>query len=75
MRMLDTEVSAFTDVAPSLYPEAMREQDELNERIYQTVNNGVYRSGFAETQQAYEAAVVPLFETLDMLEARLQGQR
>ncbi|HBT00482.1 MAG TPA: glutathione-dependent reductase, partial [Citreicella sp.] len=42
---------------------------------YDTVNNGVYKAGFATTQEAYDAAVVPLFETLDWLEARLAGQR
>ncbi|MFL5845991.1 MAG: glutathione S-transferase family protein [Solirubrobacteraceae bacterium] len=55
-----------------LYPEALRaEMDPLMQRIYDTLNNGVYRSGFASTQEAYEEAVVPLFETLDMLEERL----
>ena len=47
----------------------------LNDRIYDTVNNGVYKAGFATTQKAYDAAVVPLFETLDWLEARLSEQR
>ena len=47
----------------------------LNERIYDTVNNGVYKAGFATTQEAYEEAVVPLFETLDWLEERLSKQR
>ncbi|MEM9574836.1 MAG: glutathione S-transferase C-terminal domain-containing protein, partial [Pseudomonadota bacterium] len=42
---------------------------------YNNVNNGVYRSGFATTQEAYEEAVVPLFETLDMLEDRLANRR
>ena len=58
------------------YPEALRtEIDEINARIYTNVNNGVYKSGFATTQAAYEEAVVPLFETLDWLEQRLSGQR
>ncbi|MEQ8799037.1 MAG: glutathione S-transferase family protein [Salinisphaeraceae bacterium] len=51
------------------------EIDELNERIYHTVNNGVYKSGFATSQQAYEEAVEPLFDTLDFLEDRLSHQR
>ena len=51
------------------------EIDALNERIYRDVNNGVYRAGFATTQAAYEEAVVPLFETLDLLEARLSRSR
>jgi putative glutathione S-transferase len=52
-----------------------KEIDALNRRIYDTVNNGVYRCGFATTQEAYEEALTPLFETLDWLEARLAGQR
>ena len=43
--------------------------------IYETVNNGVYRSGFATTQKAYETAVIPLFDTLDLLENRLSQKR
>lgn len=55
-----------------LYPEDLREEiDELNARVYETLNNGVYRSGFATTQAAYEEAVVPLFDMLDELEDRL----
>lgn len=55
-----------------LYPEALRPQiDELNDLIYTTVNNGVYRCGFARSQQAYDVAVRTLFDTLDLLEARL----
>src|SRR5207248_8200947 len=51
------------------------EIDALNARIYDTVNNGVYKAGFATTQQAYEEAVRPLFETLDWLEQRLAARR
>ena len=58
-----------------LYPEAQRaEIDAVNARVYETLNNGVYRAGFATAQEAYEAAVVPLFDTLDWLEARLSGR-
>lgn len=71
--------SAFDDIgaiAGDYYPEALREEiDALNARIYDTVNNGVYKAGFATTQDAYEEAVIPLFETLDWLEARLARQR
>ncbi|MGI9380136.1 MAG: glutathione S-transferase family protein [Methyloligellaceae bacterium] len=71
--------SAFNDVGasgPDYYPEALRtEIDEVNDRIYQTFNNGVYRSGFATTQEAYEQAVTALFDTLDYLENRLANQR
>ena len=58
------------------YPEPLRtEIDRLNERIYDTLNNGVYKAGFAGTQEAYEAAVLPLFATLDWLEERLEHRR
>ena len=71
--------SAFDDlgaIAGDYYPEALREEiDRLNERIYHTVNNGVYKSGFATTQQAYEEAVNPLFKTLDYLEELLSNRR
>jgi putative glutathione S-transferase len=76
IRMLN---SAFDDVGAKpgdYYPEDKREEiDSLNDRIYETVNNGVYKSGFATTQEAYEEAVYPLFETLDFLEERLASQR
>ncbi|MEM8637951.1 MAG: glutathione S-transferase family protein [Cyanobacteria bacterium P01_G01_bin.54] len=71
--------SAFVGVGAKpgdYYPEALRaEIDRLNDRIYDTVNNGVYKSGFATTQAAYEEAVQPLFATLDFLDARLATSR
>ncbi len=71
--------SAFDEVGATegdYYPESSREEiDTVNERIYDTVNNGVYKSGFATTQEAYEEAVLPLFETLNWLEERLSRQR
>jgi glutathionyl-hydroquinone reductase len=73
---LDTQFAAWADPARDLYPEALRPQiDEINELIYATVNNGVYRSGFATTQESYHEAVTRLFQTLDQLEERLAGQR
>lgn len=78
IRMLN---SAFNDLdgvnaALDFYPEALRQEiDEINERVYHTVNNGVYKSGFARTQAAYEEAVTALFETLDFLDERLGQQR
>jgi putative glutathione S-transferase len=76
MRILNTEFDAFTDSPLDLYPQAYRSEiDQLNELIYETVNDGVYRAGFATTQQAYEKAVFSLFDTLNRLEARLQKQR
>jgi len=58
------------------YPSELRNEiDALNDRIYRTVNNGVYRSGFATTQEAYEEAVADVFATLDVLEQRLAKSR
>src|SRR3546814_13267828 len=58
------------------YPEAKRlEIDAINERVYNTVNNGVYKAGFAPTPEAYEEALYPLFDTLDWLDARLDGRQ
>ena len=71
--------SAFDGVGASgedYYPGTLRKHiDELNKRIYETVNNGVYRCGFATTQAAYEAAITPLFDTLDWLESILAKTR
>ncbi|HZZ00532.1 MAG TPA: glutathione S-transferase family protein [Candidatus Baltobacteraceae bacterium] len=76
MRMLETEFDAYGDSGLDLYPAALRSQiDELNERLYQTVNDGVYRSGFATSQHAYEAGAYRLFETLDAMEERLATRR
>jgi len=73
---LDTQFGRWADPSVDLYPVALRpEIDELNEKIYTTVNNGVYRSGFAPNQQAYHAAVTDLFGTLDQLEIRLADRR
>ena len=71
--------SAFDGVGAKpgdYYPEDLRDEiDRLNERIYDTINNGVYKCGFATTQAAYEEAVQPLFDTLDFLEERLATSR
>ncbi|MFZ2651600.1 MAG: glutathione S-transferase family protein, partial [Burkholderiaceae bacterium] len=76
MRMFN---SAFDDVGAhgaDYYPPDLREQiDALNERIYTDVNDGVYKAGFATTQTAYEAAIGPLFDTLDWLEQTLSQRR
>ncbi len=70
--------SAFDTVGArplDLYPETHRaEIDAVNARVYDTLNNGVYRAGFATTQDAYEAAIAPLFATLDWLEALLSSR-
>ena len=76
VRMLNSAFDAIGAKPGDYYPEPLRpEIDALNERIYDTVNNGVYKAGFATTQDAYEEAVVPLFETLDWLEERLSTSR
>ncbi len=76
IRMLNTEFAAFTDDDKDYYPEAARaEIDSWNERIYATVNNGVYRTGFAKTQEAYETSFDALFDTLDALDQHLGKNR
>lgn len=76
IRMLNSAFDGVGAKAGDYYPEPLRaEIDAVNARVYDTVNNGVYKAGFATTQEAYEAAVGPLFETLDWLEARLAGRR
>ncbi len=76
MRMFETEFDAFGDASLDLYPrELWAEIDALNERLYRTVNNGVYRAGFAVAQGAYERAARGVFATLDELEERLATRR
>lgn len=75
IRMLNSEFDAFGDAGVDLYPVQLRETiDEINAEVYETVNNGVYRCGFASTQSAYEDAFNRLFAALDRLEARLSMQ-
>ena len=70
IRMLNSAFDGVGARAGDYYPQDLRaEIDALNARIYDTVNNGVYKAGFATTQAAYEEAVWPLFDTLDWLEA------
>jgi putative glutathione S-transferase len=73
----ETQFTAFHRAgAPDLYPLALRREiDEVNALVYRDVNNGVYRAGFAISQEPYEAAVRALFDRLDWLEARLARQR
>jgi putative glutathione S-transferase len=76
IRMLNGAFDAAGAAGGDYYPAGLRAQiDAVNERVYATLNNGVYRAGFARTQAAYEEAVIPLFATLDWLEARLARQR
>ncbi|WP_067491818.1 glutathione S-transferase family protein [Actinomadura hibisca] len=74
---METEFTAFhAPGAPDLYPADLRDGiDALNELVYTTVNNGVYKAGFATSQDAYEEAVDALFATLDQLEERLTTSR
>jgi putative glutathione S-transferase len=72
IRMLNSAFDGLTGSTADYYPEDLRgEIDALNAIVYDTVNNGVYKAGFATTQEAYEEAVAKLFETLDMLDERL----
>jgi putative glutathione S-transferase len=76
IRMLNSEFRGVGADDTDYYPAALRpEIDRLNDLIYKTVNNGVYRCGFARSQEAYEASYDALFQTLDELEARLGRQR
>jgi putative glutathione S-transferase len=76
IRMFNTAFDGVGATAGDYYSGSLRaEIDTLNARIYDTVNNGVYKAGFATTQEAYDEAVAPLFDTLDFLEERLSTQR
>jgi len=76
IRMLDSAFDELGATPGDHYPEEKREAiDALNERIYHTLNNGVYRCGFATTQSAYDEAVVPLFDTMDHLDTVLADTR
>lgn len=76
IRMLNTAFDGIGAAPGDYYPEHLRaEIDAVNERVYHTVNNGVYKAGFATAQAPYERAVTKLFESLDWLDERLSGQR
>jgi glutathionyl-hydroquinone reductase len=76
MRMFNCEFNRLADSSIDLYPEDLRDEiDELNTYIYENVNNGVYRAGFATAQPAYDRAARRLFEALDVLDARLATER
>ncbi|MGV1752190.1 glutathione S-transferase family protein [Agrobacterium sp. CG674] len=76
IRIFNSAFDGLTGSTGDFYPQALRgEIDTLNDRIYDTVNNGVYKAGFATTQEAYEESVTKIFETLDMLEERLATKR
>lgn len=76
IRMFNSAFDGLTGSTLDLSPEALRpEIDRINARVYRQVNNGVYKSGFATTQSAYDEAVTPLFEALDWLEDLLADRR
>lgn len=76
MRMLDTVFAPLAEHPIDLYPEELRgEIDALNDRLYDSVNNAVYKAGFSTSQEVYEREVSGLFEMLDELDARLSDRR
>jgi putative glutathione S-transferase len=76
IRMFDTEFTAFAKADLNFYPEDLRQEiDKIIDAIYQPINNGVYRAGFAESQAAYEGAVTELFQALNRWEEVLGRQR
>lgn len=76
VRMLNSAFDAFTPVRDDYYPPALRAQiDALNDDVYPNINNGVYRAGFATTQEAYEEAYRTLFAALARMEERLSRSR
>jgi putative glutathione S-transferase len=76
LRMLDQSFGDFASDEYDLYPEGLRDEiDELNDLIYDNVNNGVYKAGFTTSQAIYEREVHSMFETLDGLDARLADTR
>ncbi|QBR01662.1 glutathione S-transferase family protein [Paraburkholderia pallida] len=75
MRMFNSAFDNLGALPGDYYPMALREEiDAINARVYEGLNNGVYRAGFATQQNAYEMAVAEVFETLDWLETRLQDR-
>jgi glutathione S-transferase len=76
IRMFNSAFNAIAKPAPDYYPAALREEiDDINEVVYHKVNNGVYKAGFATTQDAYKEHVTELFDALDMLDERLRHNR
>ena len=76
IRMLNSAFDAFTDERTDYYPAQLRgEIDAVNDMIYTNINNGVYRAGFATSQEAYEEAAYGIFDTLDKIEERMSRRR
>lgn len=76
MRMLNSEFNAFSSTDHDYYPKQWRQKiDEINQLVYENINNGVYKCGFAKSQKAYEEAFDALFNTLNQIENLLATQR
>ncbi|RCW83172.1 glutathione S-transferase family protein [Phyllobacterium bourgognense] len=76
IRMFNSAFDDFGDASLDFYPEALRSEiDDINALVYPNINNGVYRAGFATTQEAYDEAFAQLFNALDHVEERLSRQR
>lgn len=76
MRMFQTEFTAFADPSIDLYPAPYHQEiDQLNDWLYETINNGVYKAGFATSQAFYEREARQIFEALDQVEERLSRER
>ncbi len=76
VRMLNAAFDEVGGHGPDYYPEPLRPAiDAINDQVFEHVNNGVYKAGFARSQEAYDEAVTALFETLDALDERLSRQR
>ncbi|SOB78316.1 putative glutathione S-transferase [Marinobacter sp. LV10R510-11A] len=76
IRMFNTAFNHLTGNTADYYPDTLHERiNALNDRIYDTINNGVYRAGFATTQEAYEKAYHSVFDSLDWVESLLVQQR
>ena len=74
IRMFNSAFDAITGNTEDFFPKELHEDIEaVNARVYSTLNNGVYKCGFARTQAAYDEAAIALFDTLDWLETRLEG--
>ncbi|MGH1369655.1 MAG: glutathione S-transferase family protein [Maritimibacter sp.] len=76
IRMLNSAFDGITGNTNDYWPQAQRDAiEDINARVYDTINNGVYKAGFATTQKAYDEAIKPLFESLDWLEDHLGQNR
>jgi len=76
IRMLNSEFNEFGDSDKDFCPLSLKDEiDKINDLVYENVNNGVYKCGFATTQEAYEEAFQELFDTLDILDERLSNHR